>query len=236
MGNSNVEKKSSLESVQIRFYLRILEDVLPNQEWHDAVIEQVKVYRPILEKLREMMQAKGLLRAEDRITDAATIIRNRLLPLIDELEPESVLIQNPIAKIFEVLEKREFGERSLEGPKQTQESDRKKSQDAGESRGKKSKSVRTRLIIVAALSRHHKYKDGHCLHTEPMSLSELAEACELSKATISNFFRDEFGGHKDYCFSCETTLGTLLTLWNGEFSPKNLRDSIQDYMKVKRTF
>jgi hypothetical protein len=61
-----------------------------------------------------------------------------------------------------------------------------------------------RRKIIAALTKHHQYADGSCLNIEPIGVNELSRRLTRGKssgvavASVSRFFRDEFGGHSRY--------------------------------------
>ncbi len=96
----------------------------------------------------------------------------------------------------------------------------KRSTERGEGRAK----------LIAALTNHHKYADGGCMHLEPIGVNELARQVDVSNSTASDFFNKEFGGperehgHARYKVVCRDS-GSLvdsIKLLRGEFSPHNL--------------
>ena len=81
-----------------------------------------------------------------------------------------------------------------------------------------------RVKLIASLTLHHRYADGSCLNLEPIGNNELAREAEVSRATASGFFKNEFKGYKGYRIACRdaTRLVGLLKLLNQEFSPHHL--------------
>ena len=87
----------------------------------------------------------------------------------------------------------------------------KRSTERGEGRAK----------LIAALTKHHKYADGSCLNLESVGNNELARLADVSKASASDFFTQEFGGHtkykNGYCTDASRLAAALKQL-NGEYS------------------
>jgi hypothetical protein len=81
-----------------------------------------------------------------------------------------------------------------------------------------------RVKIIAALTLHHKYRDGSCLNQAPIGVNELAKKTGVSKSTASSFFKDRFGGHVKYRAACRDKMKLIaaLRLLNDEFPPKHL--------------
>jgi hypothetical protein len=81
-----------------------------------------------------------------------------------------------------------------------------------------------RALLIAALTKHHKYADGGCLNLEPIGNNELARQAEVANSTASSFFTKEFQGHIKYramCQDAERLVGAMKLL-NEEFSPFHL--------------
>ncbi len=80
-------------------------------------------------------------------------------------------------------------------------------------------------LIVAALNKHHRYDHDEPLHIVPIVVSEVARQLDIGKASVSRFFKREFGSHKDYKRSCvdEQKLRADLKALNREYTPKSLR-------------
>ena len=53
------------------------------------------------------------------------------------------------------------------------------------------------MLLVAALTQHHKYLDGGCLNLEPAGVRQLAASTSISKNSVSRFFKRVFEGHRD---------------------------------------
>jgi hypothetical protein len=81
-----------------------------------------------------------------------------------------------------------------------------------------------RDLLIAELTRHHKYADGSCLNLEPIGNNKLADAAGVARSTASKFFADEFKGYSAYRVKCRDAgkLSDSLKLLNGEFSPHDL--------------
>lgn len=78
-------------------------------------------------------------------------------------------------------------------------------------------------VLVAALTKHHKYADGGCLSLEPIKARGLADAANVSPATASRFFHDKFHGHANYKTACRSgRIADCLKLLNGDISPEIL--------------
>ena len=81
--------------------------------------------------------------------------------------------------------------------------------------------------IVAALTLHHSYQSGSCLHLEPVGVRELAQKAGVAPGSVTNFFNKQFGGpeesdgHSKYKVVCRdpSRLAESLKVLNGEFSP-----------------
>jgi hypothetical protein len=75
--------------------------------------------------------------------------------------------------------------------------------------------------IIAALCLHHRYEDGSCLNLVPIGNNELARKLGVGPATVSEFFKREFKGHRKYCSTCRetATLVAALKMLRGEYSP-----------------
>lgn len=104
-------------------------------------------------------------------------------------------------------------------------------------RGKRVKSKRSTqkgdgiAKCIAALTKWHRYADGSCMNTEPISVSNLYRQAEVgSKATASRFFNAKFGGpekkdgHRKYKIVCRdaSRLAESLRVLTGDFSPDEL--------------
>lgn len=76
----------------------------------------------------------------------------------------------------------------------------KRSSERGEGRAK----------LTAALTAHHRYRNGGCENPTPIGNNELAKLAEVEKSTASKFFQDEFGGHAKYRTLCLRDPGGLL--------------------------
>jgi hypothetical protein len=82
-----------------------------------------------------------------------------------------------------------------------------------------------RLKIISALTKHHGYEDGSVMHSEPISLRELARQANIAVSTASTFFKKQFKGHDQYQALCRRSipeLGVALKLLRGEVSPHHL--------------
>lgn len=87
----------------------------------------------------------------------------------------------------------------------------KRSTERGEARSK----------ILAALTMHHKYGTADSLNTEPIGVNALSRQAEVAGSSVSEFFTEEFKGHRNYRRMCndQSLLLTALKMLNGEFSP-----------------
>ena len=81
-----------------------------------------------------------------------------------------------------------------------------------------------RIKLIAALTKHHKYADGSCLHLVPIGNNALARMAGVSQSTASAFLADEFGGYRAYQSLCTDPkkLVCSLKLLNQEYSPYHL--------------
>lgn len=76
--------------------------------------------------------------------------------------------------------------------------------------------------LIAALTLHHKYADGHRLNLEPIGNNVLARAAGVAPATATRFFGKWFGGYAKYSALCRRSTNKLidtLKAMNGEFIP-----------------
>lgn len=93
---------------------------------------------------------------------------------------------------------------------------RKRSTERGEGTAK----------LIAALTKHHKYADGSCLHLEPVANNALARlAGGVSRSTASQFFKKHFGGWDKYrtvCLKNAQQLAINLGLLSGDVQRKGL--------------
>jgi hypothetical protein len=86
---------------------------------------------------------------------------------------------------------------------------------------KGSKTRGSRLQIIAALIAHHRYEAESCTNQEPIGVKELGRHLQLSPSVVSEFFKKEFGGHRQYqgfCRDVNRLIGSLKLL-SGEYSP-----------------
>jgi vacuolar-type H+-ATPase subunit H len=81
-----------------------------------------------------------------------------------------------------------------------------------------------RVRIIAALTDHHKYARESAMNQEPIQVNALARKLKMSRSTVSEFLKNEFGGYAGYMRACRDvkTLISSLKLLNGEFSPRLL--------------
>lgn len=90
----------------------------------------------------------------------------------------------------------------------------------------------TRHLLAAALTKHHEYADGSCLNYEPLGVRELSAMFggSPSVGTVSNFFKAQFGGHKNYKIACidRAKLVHSLKILNDELTPRILYKSLED--------
>ena len=80
--------------------------------------------------------------------------------------------------------------------------------------------------LIAALTAYHKYADDGALNQEPIGNNALAKlAGETSPSTASNFFKKQFGGHKNYEAACRRDFNgcvlPVLKSLNGDYSMKD---------------
>jgi hypothetical protein len=85
-------------------------------------------------------------------------------------------------------------------------------------------------LLVAALSRHHGYDDGHCSNCDPIGSNELARQAGVGKRAASEFFKREFKGHAAYVATCGLPhrLGQGLKALNGDLRPRELHTEYRD--------
>ncbi len=80
--------------------------------------------------------------------------------------------------------------------------------------------------IIAGLTKHHEYSDGSCLNTDPIQVGGFANSIGVSKASVSDFLKKEFGkpGYQTYRIACNdaSKLGHALKIINGELTPRIL--------------
>ena len=90
----------------------------------------------------------------------------------------------------------------------------------GRTKGKSARGS-TADLLIAALSKHHKYGTEDSLNLEPISNNELARLSEVSPSTASAFFDAKFKGHDRYKSVCESadTLLLSLKMLNQEYAP-----------------
>ncbi len=96
----------------------------------------------------------------------------------------------------------------------------KRSTEPGEAKAK----------IIAALTAHHKYEKGSCLHGEPIGVRVLASQADVSIGSVSEFFAEQFGSHANYKAACREAamLGNSLRMLNGELTPSILFKRLPD--------
>jgi hypothetical protein len=100
----------------------------------------------------------------------------------------------------------------------------------GQTRPKKSTfRGESKLKLVGALTKHHRYADGACLEQTPINANALARKADVAKSTANAFFNREFakgkkGGYANYRRVCRdiTALVAALKLLNGEMQPSVL--------------
>ncbi len=76
----------------------------------------------------------------------------------------------------------------------------------------------TELKLIAGLTQHHGYDEGECRDEEPISVKDLAAMTRVSKATVSRFFKQHFGGYKRYRRLSQQDLESVLRKLNGDFT------------------
>ncbi|MFW6106837.1 MAG: hypothetical protein ACOC8H_01615 [bacterium] len=88
----------------------------------------------------------------------------------------------------------------------------------------------TRVKIIAALTKHHRYAAGSLLKQEPASVVGLEGRAEVARSTVSRFFTAEFGSHAAYSRACgdKGKLIAALRMLNNEFAPSLLYGSDPD--------
>ncbi len=131
------------------------------------------------------------------------------------LEEANALTLNEVADLLEGKYSCVVAEMKSDAtPAVAQEPAPKRSTERGEGRAK----------LIAALTKHHQYADGSCLHLEPIGNNRLAKAAGVSHSTASEFFNNAFQGHSKYKVLCRdaVNLVTSLKLLNNEFAPHNL--------------
>lgn len=76
-------------------------------------------------------------------------------------------------------------------------------------------------LLIAVITKHHRYADGGCLHTEPIGNNKLARLANVAKSTASKFFRCKFREYRNYRIICRDTsrLVNTLKMLNNEISP-----------------
>ena len=82
-----------------------------------------------------------------------------------------------------------------------------------------------KTILVAALCEWHGFSDGGCNRTEPIEVSELARRCDMTRSTVSSFFKTCFEGHDEYRRRCSEPgeLVFSLKLLRGEVLPRHFK-------------
>lgn len=79
------------------------------------------------------------------------------------------------------------------------------------------------VLLIAALTEHHRYYNGSIGNDSPIGCRELARKVTLTEKTASVFFKKNFGSHKKYqtmCCDTERFIAAMKAL-NAEFIPKD---------------
>ena len=82
-----------------------------------------------------------------------------------------------------------------------------------------------RTLIISGLTAHHEYANGQCLNFEPVVLNEFARKTKVGSGTVSEFFKERFGGYANYAAACRNDpdkITTRLKRFNGEFTDAEL--------------
>ena len=79
-------------------------------------------------------------------------------------------------------------------------------------------------LIIAGLCVHHKYNSDAPMHLNPIASVKLATSVKCATSTVSQFFKVNYRGYKNYCRQCtnEEVLRTSLALLRGDLSPHRL--------------
>ena len=90
-----------------------------------------------------------------------------------------------------------------------------------------------RDLIIAALSKHHKYGEELVLDQTPIGLNEMARGLRCSADTIHRFFKKEFKGHGKYKQTCkdEGSLKIHLRRLNNDFPADVQHRAFQEHLK-----
>jgi len=74
----------------------------------------------------------------------------------------------------------------------------------GKRRKRKTSSGNTDVfsLVKGALLAHHEYQNGICTEFVPLGLNKLASDLVVSAGRVSDFFREQFNGHKAYARAC----------------------------------
>ena len=81
--------------------------------------------------------------------------------------------------------------------------------------------------LIAALTRWHKYKNGHCNKMDPVGNNELARLADVSIGSATNFFKRHFECHKKYKIQCQNkSIPKAMEILNSEIRPSILNTSI----------
>ena len=84
------------------------------------------------------------------------------------------------------------------------------------------------MMILAELCRHHKCDGTAVENSEPIGVTELAGNLDgqVSKPTVSRWFKDKFGSHARYKKDCQTNrLLDGLKLLQGDYTPRILANA-----------
>lgn len=85
--------------------------------------------------------------------------------------------------------------------------------------------------ILAALTKHHQYKDRGCMNHDPIGSNELAKAAKVGAGSVSAFWKSRFesqhgakdGTYDHYKQACfKNSIAIYLALWNGEAADHKL--------------
>lgn len=140
-----------------------------------------------------------------------------------ELEREGSLVTDPVpAEPPRRIDDATTGEKRVAAVDASVPPSKTTTKKAASTRGRAQRNAKA--MLVAVLTKHHKYAEGSCLNLEPVGNNELAKAAGVSASTASGFFQDEFEGHAQYTTLCRDAgkLIAALKLLNGEFAPHHL--------------
>ena len=219
------DAKAALQRARdrLRAFATAMQEAMASPEYRAAQEAERQRWQGLADAIREAVQAAGDELESRHFVRPETIEDWEHLARIVEIPAETIKTGSLTAReIFACAlawADRQMGQ--AEPPEAASETKSptkpKRSTERGDGQAK----------LIAALTKHHKYADGGCLHLESVGNNELARLAEVSGSTASAFFKKQFGGHTKYRATCSdvSRLVAALKVLNQEYSPYQLFDA-----------